>query len=98
MYGLYPVGETDDDKPSMLTKESDNGSRATFGASAPGGSSEDGNVRDDDDDGDDGGSVSAPDEGRRGESYRCGSGVCGRTVAAHPITAKKNTTPPLSAY
>ena len=25
----------------------------------------------------------------------CGSGVCGRTVAAYPIIAQKNTTPPV---
>ena len=93
MYALYPVGETDDDEPSTSIEVSDDGSGATFDASAPGGSSEDG----DGGDGNDGGSGSAPDEGRRGASYRCRSGVCGRTVAAHPILAHKTTTPPPSA-
>ena len=50
----------------------------TFDASVPGGSLEDGNG----DGGDDGGSGRAPDEGRRGALYRCGSGVCGRKFAS----------------
>ena len=56
----------------------------------PGGLSEDGNISN----GNGGRSRSVPDKGRRGELYRCGSGVCDRTAAAQPIFAQKSTAPP----
>ena len=83
------MGETDDDEPSTSIEGSDDGGGATLDASAPGGSSEDGDGDDGDDGGSGGGIGSASDEGRRGASYRCGSGVCVRTVAAHPILASR---------
>ena len=70
---------------------------ATFNASALGGSAEDGDGENSDN-GNNAGSGSVPDEGGRGASYCCMSGVCGRKVVAHPILTHKNTTPPSASH
>ena len=95
MYAIYPVGETDDNKPSTSIDISDDRSGATFDDYASGVSSEDGKVGDGNN-GNDGrsGSRNTPDEERRGILYRCGLGVCGRKLLFNPILSHKNTTPP----